>query len=99
VPEGRWTAIEIKLGAHEIDEAASKLLALQRDMQDYPRATPPSVLCAVCGMRYDRVYIHTSRWSARRSNHGSARLNLWIEASRRPAHIVATRGTHDLRIQ
>lgn len=50
VPDGRWAAIEIKLGAHQIDEAASKLLALQRDMQDDPRATPPSVLCVVCGM-------------------------------------------------
>ncbi len=50
VPDGRWAAIEIKLGAHQIDEAASKLLALQRDMHDDPRATPPSILCVVCGM-------------------------------------------------
>lgn len=48
--DGRWGAIEIKLGAHQIDEAASKLLALQQEMQTDPNATPPAMLCVVCGM-------------------------------------------------
>lgn len=48
--DGRWGAIEIKLGAHQIDEAAAKLLALQREMQTDPAATPPAMLCVVCGM-------------------------------------------------
>ncbi|XDS45582.1 DUF4143 domain-containing protein [Bifidobacterium aquikefiricola] len=50
LPDGRWAAMEIKLGAHQIDEAASKLLALQADMKRDPKAIPPSLLCVVCGM-------------------------------------------------
>ncbi len=62
-PDGRWAAVEIKLGAHQIDEAASKLLALQCDMRADQHAIPPSILCVVCGMtayaytRPDGVYV------------------------------------------
>lgn len=37
--DGRWAAIEIKRDAHQIDQGASKLLALQGDMKRDPRAT------------------------------------------------------------
>lgn len=50
LPDGRWGAFEIKLGANQIDAAADSLLALKRDMENDPRAVPPSVLVVVCGL-------------------------------------------------
>jgi hypothetical protein len=63
LPDGRWCAFEIKLGAHQIDKAADKLKRLQDELTSEERAVPPSVLCVVCGMstaayrREDGVYV------------------------------------------
>ena len=48
--DGRWAAIEIKLGAHQIDQAAAKLVSLKEDMEKDPSAKPPAMLCVICGM-------------------------------------------------
>lgn len=48
--DGRWGAFEIKLGANQVDQAAASLIALRRDMEQDPTATPPSILVVVCGM-------------------------------------------------
>lgn len=50
LPDGRWGAFEIKLGANQIDRAAASLIALKRDMEQDPTATPPSILVVICGM-------------------------------------------------
>lgn len=50
LPDGRWGAFEIKLGANQIDDAASGLIALKRDMEGDPGAIPPSILVVICGM-------------------------------------------------
>lgn len=59
---GDWVAVEIKLGANQIDEAAKNLLAIQKEMlKENEKA--PSVLCVVCGLsnaaylRKDGVYV------------------------------------------
>ena len=60
--DGNWVAIEIKLGANQIDEAAKNLLAIQKEMQK-ENAKAPTVLCVVCGLsnaaylREDGVYV------------------------------------------
>lgn len=59
---GDWVAVEIKLGANQIDEAAKNLLAIQKEMQK-ENEKAPSVLCVVCGLsnaaylRKDGVYV------------------------------------------
>lgn len=61
--DGRWAAIEIKLGANQIDVAAENLLSIQKSMQEDPKANPPVVLCVLCGLsnaayqRPDGVYV------------------------------------------
>lgn len=61
--DGRWAAIEIKLGANQIDAAADNLLAIKHQMENDPKATPPVVLCVLCGLsnaayqRPDGVYV------------------------------------------
>ncbi|MEE3487948.1 MAG: DUF4143 domain-containing protein [Bulleidia sp.] len=61
--DGRWGAFEIKLGANQIDGAASGLISLREDFQKDPHAVPPSFLCVICGMsnaaytRPDGVYV------------------------------------------
>ena len=47
--DGRWCAFEIKLGAHQIDAAASQLTAI-RDSIASEGGNSPSVLCVICGM-------------------------------------------------
>lgn len=47
--DGRWCAVEIKLGANQIDRAAENLIAL-RDSIAETGGTPPSVLAVVCGL-------------------------------------------------
>ena len=47
--DGEWCAIEIKLGAKQIDAAAEKLVAL-RDWMIENDAKAPSVLCVICGL-------------------------------------------------
>ena len=48
MPDGRWGAFEIKLGANQIDSAAKELLKMKEIMEK--EGTPPSVLCVICGM-------------------------------------------------
>lgn len=47
--DGRWCAFEIKLGANQIDKAASDLISISNSIKDSGGAAP-SVLCVVCGM-------------------------------------------------
>lgn len=60
--DGKWCAFEIKLGANQIDKAASDLLALKKSIED-DGGTAPSVLCVICGLssaaykRDDGVYV------------------------------------------
>ena len=60
--DGRWGAFEIKLGADQIDEAAKKLIAINKYFESRG-ARVPSFLCVVCGLssaaylREDGVYV------------------------------------------
>ncbi len=45
LPDGNWSAFEIKLGAHQIDEAAAKLLDINKKFEH-----PATALCVVCGL-------------------------------------------------
>lgn len=60
--DGRWCAIEIKLGANQIDKAAENLIELYNDIiKNGGKA--PSVMCVICGLsnaayqRPDGVYV------------------------------------------
>lgn len=61
--DGSWAAIEIKLGANQIDAAASNLIRTKRTMEKDPHGKPPSVLIVVCGLsnaaykREDGVFV------------------------------------------
>ena len=45
--DGRWAAIEIKLGANQIEKAAKELLDIKQIMKK--ESQEPSALCVVCG--------------------------------------------------
>ena len=49
LPDGRWGAFEVKLGAHQIDDAAHSLLGLRAAIERQGARTP-SVLAVVCGL-------------------------------------------------
>lgn len=61
--DGNWCAFEIKLGANQIDNAASQLISLRNTIAAQKDGIPPSVLCVICGManaayrRDDGVYV------------------------------------------
>lgn len=63
LPDGRWCAFEIKLGAQQIDAAAASLLSLRDSLAARPDTRLPSVLGVVCGLthaayrRPDGVYV------------------------------------------
>lgn len=63
MPDGRWCAFEIKLGANRIDEGANNLISLKTAIEQEPNGVPPSILCVVCGMsnaaykREDGVFV------------------------------------------
>ena len=63
MPDGSWSAVEIKLGAHQIDEAARNLLSIKKAFLADEKSVPPSSLIVVCGMtnaaylRPDGVYV------------------------------------------
>ncbi len=63
LPDGRWSAFEIKLGANQIDKAADNLKKIQDELAKEERAVLPSALCVICGMsnaayqREDGVYV------------------------------------------
>ena len=50
LPDGKWCAFEIKLGAHQIDAAAQALLKLHQEISEDPKGKPPAVLCVLCGL-------------------------------------------------
>ena len=50
LPDGKWAAFEIKLGANQIDQAAANLKQIQREFEEDKKAVPPSVLCVLCGL-------------------------------------------------
>lgn len=60
---GSWCGVEIKLGAHQIDEAAKNLLNIAQKFEDGTKTRPPAALCVVCGLsnaayrRPDGVYV------------------------------------------
>lgn len=47
---GQWVAIEIKLGANQIDSAAKGLLKLQASLAKENPEAAPSILCVLCGL-------------------------------------------------
>ena len=47
--DGRWCAFEIKLGANQIDKAASNLISISRSIEA-AGGVDPSVLCVICGL-------------------------------------------------
>lgn len=47
--DGTWCAFEIKLGANQIEKAASDLLSLKNSIAA-GGGIPPAVLCVICGM-------------------------------------------------
>ena len=59
---GEWCAFEIKLGANQIEKAASNLLNLKKQIEN-ENGKAPSVLCVICGLtnaaykRPDGVYV------------------------------------------
>jgi predicted AAA+ superfamily ATPase len=50
LPNSRWCAFEIKLGANQIDAAAENLLTIENIIKADPKGKPPAVLCVICGM-------------------------------------------------
>lgn len=50
LPDGRWCAFEIKLGANQIDAAAENLLKIKKQMEEDPKGKPPVMLCVLCGL-------------------------------------------------
>lgn len=50
LPDGSWSAFEIKLGANQIDDAATKLLEIRRQFEADPKGRPPAALCVICGL-------------------------------------------------
>ncbi len=63
MPNGKWCAFEIKLGANMIDAAANNLLKIKKSFEEDSNGKPPSVLAVICGMtdmaykRPDGVYV------------------------------------------
>ena len=61
-PSGDWCAIEIRLGANRIDEAAENLKKIRGRLQAQGSRTPKA-LCVICGLsnaayrRTDGVYV------------------------------------------
>lgn len=50
LPDGKWSAFEIKLGANQVDAAAQNLLKIQGEAEKDPKGKPPAILCVLCGM-------------------------------------------------
>ena len=50
MPDGEWAAVEVKLGANQIDAAAASLLKMREMIKAEPRGRMPSVLLVVCGL-------------------------------------------------
>lgn len=50
LPDGRWGAFEIKLGANQIDAAAASLIKMRDVIDAEPNARTPAVLVVICGL-------------------------------------------------
>ncbi|MFA5546505.1 MAG: DUF4143 domain-containing protein [Sphaerochaetaceae bacterium] len=50
MPNGSWGAFEIKLGAHQLDDAAEKLLRIKSTIESEPKGRPPKILGVICGL-------------------------------------------------
>ncbi|HBP37423.1 MAG TPA: ATPase [Clostridiales bacterium] len=50
LPDGRWGAFEIKLGANQVDDAARDLLAIRKLMAESPKSKAPELLGVICGL-------------------------------------------------
>ncbi len=63
MPDGRWGAFEIKLGAGAVDEGAENLKDMDALIRGDPDGRPPEFLAVICGMssaaymRDDGVYV------------------------------------------
>ena len=63
LPDGEWAAVEIKLGAAQIDEAAGNLLKIDHEIKKDEGGKPPKALIVICGMtnaayrREDGVFV------------------------------------------
>ncbi len=63
LPNNEWCAFEVKLGAHQIDEAAANLLKIKSYFANDTRGCAPKVLAVICGVcnaayrRPDGVYV------------------------------------------
>lgn len=63
MPNGRWGAFEIKLGAEAIDKGAENLKKIDALIRDDPKGKPPEFLAVLCGIspvayrRDDGVYV------------------------------------------
>lgn len=61
--DGRWCAIEIKLGANQIESAAENLKKIYEEMEKDPKSILPSTMIIVCGLsnaayqREDGIYV------------------------------------------
>lgn len=61
--DGSWGAFEVKLGSHQIDEAAQRLLAFSHSMEEANPNAKPRILGVVCGLsdyayqREDGVFV------------------------------------------
>lgn len=61
--DGSWGAFEVKLGSHQIDDAADRLLAFSKGFQEADPNGAPRVLGVICGLadyayqREDGVYV------------------------------------------
>jgi predicted AAA+ superfamily ATPase len=63
LPDRRWCAFEIKLGANQIEAAADNLKRIRDDLEKEEGNAAPSVLCVICGLsnaayrREDGVFV------------------------------------------
>lgn len=63
LPNGKWCAFEIKLGANQIDAAAENLKEIYNSIVADKDGIPPSIMCVICGMsnaayqREDGVFV------------------------------------------
>jgi len=49
LPNGKWCAFEIKLGANKIDEASQKLIDIKNKLLKDDKPNPPMAMVVVCG--------------------------------------------------
>ena len=61
--DGRWCAVEIKLGANQIESAAENLKKIYKEMEQDPKSILPSAMIIICGLsnaayqREDGIYV------------------------------------------